>query len=257
MKNLLLILFVYTITHTVQAQEEVIFTDRPNTTDAVALISPGTFQIESGFLSQWDKEDGVSYNFISSPNLNVKYGLLSWLEMRLLTNYLILNTEDDVTDSSISGLSPLTLSPKFRMMRQSLWIPAVSVTTNFTFPGTGKEAFQTDKLNYGFRLLLEHVFNDKYSWSHGFGADWDDRREKTWAYSSAFAIAISEKTGAFAEIYGYFATDITSNHNFDAGLTYLVSNDLQLDTSFGLPLNENAPNFFISVGLSWKTNFKK
>ncbi|ELR73267.1 hypothetical protein C900_04778 [Fulvivirga imtechensis AK7] len=257
MKKLILFFMIFLAYSQLCAQdEENIFTDRPNATDAIALISPGTFQIEAGVLSQWNKEDGIKYNWITSPNLSIKYGIANWLEMRVLTNYLTLKAESETIEATTSGLTPITLSPKIKLIKQNFWIPAASLATNFTLPDTGKETFQTDKLNYGFRLLLEHVFNDKYSWSHGFGADWDDSRETTWAYSSSFATAVTGKLGAFVELYGYFATDITSSHNFDAGFTYLASHNLQLDTSFGLPLNENAPDFFISFGAAWKTNLK-
>lgn len=258
MKKLILVFIIFLICGQLNGQEEQpIFTDRPNTTDAISLIGPGTFQIEAGVLSQWDKEEGIEYNWITSPNLSIKYGLTKWLEMRVLTNYLTLKEESEIIDHQVSGLTPITLSPKIRLMKQRFWVPAASLATNFTLPGTGKDAFQNEKLNYGFRLLLEHVFNNKFSWSHGFGADWDDSRETTWAYSSSFAAVVTDKLGAFVELYGYFARDIASSHNFDGGFTYLVSNNLQLDTSLGLPLNENAPNFFISFGAAWKTKLKK
>lgn len=255
MKHALTIIFL--LTSYFSFSQETIFTDRPTTTDAVKPISSGTFQVEMGYLNIIDETGGVKFKSITSPNLSLKYGLADWLELRLLTNYLTLKADTNNIENSVSGVTPLTFSPKLKLIDQNFWIPRISLVTAFSFPKVGKEEFQNDKLNYGFRLLFEHIFNDRYSWSHGFGADWDDTRETTWAYSSAFSVSISGKASVFAEIFGYFATDIPSTHNIDAGITYLVSDSFQLDTSIGLPLNENAPDFFYSAGLAWKTNFKK
>lgn len=255
MKHFLTALLLLT-SHLAFSQES-IFTDRPTTTDAVKLISPGTFQIEMGYMNTRYESEGIEFKTITAPNLNIKYGLADWLEIRLLTNYLTIKTEAFNIENSLSGVTPLVLSPKVKLIDQNFWIPRISLATAVAFPEPAKEEFQSEKINYGGRLLFEHVFNDRYSWSHGFGADWDDSRETTWAYSSAFSASISDKVGVFAEIFGYFATDIPSMHSFDAGLTYLVSSNFQLDTSVGLPLNENAPDFFYSAGLAWKTNFKK
>ncbi|UII31727.1 transporter [Fulvivirga ulvae] len=237
--------------------QETIFTDRPTTTDAVKLISPGTFQIEMGYMNTRYEDEGIEFKSITAPNLSVKYGLAEWLELRVLANYLTLKVDAYDIENSLSGVTPLILSPKLKLIDQNFWIPRISLATAISFPEPAKEEFQSEKINYGGRLLFEHVFNDRYSWSHGFGADWDDSRETTWAYSSAFSVSLSGKVGAFAEIFGYFATDIPSTHSIDAGVTYLASDNIQLDTSIGLPLNENAPDFFYSVGLAWKTNFKK
>ncbi|MBL6449193.1 transporter [Fulvivirga sp. 29W222] len=237
--------------------QETIFTDRPTTTDAVKLISPGTFQIEMGYMNTMYDAVGIDFKSITSPNLSIKYGLAEWLELRLLANYLTLKVDAYNIENSLSGVAPLVLSPKLKLIDQNSWIPRISLATAISFPEPAKEEFQTDKINYGGRLLLEHVFNDRYSWSHGFGADWDDSRETTWAYSSAFSASISDKFGAFTEIFGYFATGFPSTHSIDAGLTYLLSSNLQLDTSVGLPLNDNAPDFFYSMGIAWNTNFKK
>lgn len=253
MKYLLPVFFML-LTTVALAQEATIFTDRPTTTDAVKLIPQNTFQIEAGFMDQKEDAAGIKYHTGTIPNFSLKYGLASWLEMRVLGSYARVSAEAAGSKNTISGMAPIVLSPKIKIIDQHFWIPMVSLSTTFAFPGIGKDEFQHDRLNYGFRLLLEHVFNDRFSWSHGFGADWDDSTETTWAYSSAFSASLSGKVGAFAELYGYFATDYPSMHSFDAGLTYLVSTNFQVDTSFGLPLNANAPDFMISFGLAWNTH---
>lgn len=231
--------------------QENILVDRPNVTDAVPTIGKGIFQVEAGYLNQIEKINGLENYFITAPNLSFKYGLIEGIEIRVLTNYIISRDEDDTYE--FSGFSPITLSPKFKLIEQNFIVPAISLTTSFTFPNIGEEAFQTDKLNYGFRLLFEHIFNDKYSWAHTFGADWFDTRETTWAYSSAFSMSLSGPVGAFAEFYGNFANDFNSIHGIDTGITYLLNSNMQADAIIGFPLNDNASDIMFGFGLAWRT----
>ncbi|MBL3656599.1 transporter [Fulvivirga sediminis] len=232
-----------------------IFTDRPNTTDAIQLLAPGMLQAELGY-SRVKEGDFTSSDI---PNLNLKYGISNWLEMRVQTSYGRdkMDIEGlDTLSNEVDGLKPITIAPKIKVVEQNFLRPAITFAPVFTPGSIGAEGFKNDHFNYGFRLLLEHVFNDKYSWSHGFGANWDDSRETTWAYSTAFSASLAGNLGAFAEIYGYFAHDFPSYHVFDAGFTYGVTPDLQLDLAGGLPLSDTAPDYTLTVGVSWRTSFK-
>ncbi|MBV6639780.1 MAG: hypothetical protein KI791_03635, partial [Cyclobacteriaceae bacterium] len=95
------------------AQDSPIFTDRPNVTDAVPLISPGTFQVELGYANS--QIPTLSSNSI--PNLSVKYGLFDWLELRVLSNYLVNKTEFMGLETR-SGITPIVFSPKFGLLEQ-------------------------------------------------------------------------------------------------------------------------------------------
>jgi len=59
--------------------------------------------------------------------------------------------------------------------------------------------------------------------------------------------------GSFAELYGFFPEHSDWDHRFDAGLTYLVNRNIQLDASGGFGITENAPDYFISAGVSFRT----
>ncbi|MDX1629515.1 MAG: hypothetical protein R3345_12490, partial [Fulvivirga sp.] len=66
-RNLLYIITILcTSVFSAQAQET-IFTDRPNVTDAVALIPQGTLQIEAGYFSDLFDNNGTDTYFITAP----------------------------------------------------------------------------------------------------------------------------------------------------------------------------------------------
>lgn len=255
MKYCHLILFIF-ITFPALCQEDVIFTDRPNITDAVDVIPKGTFQVETGFLYvKTDLDDSETFQI---PNISLKYGLYEWLELRVIT------TNDKFTQDAQggslerineTGLTPITFSPKAEIFQQVNWIPQLSLAATLSMPDVGASSFQNDKWNYGFRFLFEN--HNTLPWSASFGPDWDDTREVTWNYTITSGLMATEKIGFFLEIYGSFANDIDSQHGVDGGLSYLINNRLMADVIVGLPLNKFAPDFLIGTGISWKTNFLK
>ena len=73
-------------------------------------------------------------------------------------------------------------------------------------------------------------------------------------YSLAFFIGISYKSGIYAESYCNVAELENLQMNFDAGFTYLVQDNLQLDVSAGTGLNHKMN--YVSVGCSINIGMK-
>ncbi len=65
---------------------------------------------------------------------------------------------------------------------------------------------------------------------------------------SSWGISITDKVGIFIEPYGLIENMDLAVLNADAGFTYLINNDMQIDYSFGLGIS-NQMNFH-SFGLS-------
>jgi len=66
-------------------------------------------------------------------------------------------------------------------------------------------------------------------------------------------ISHGEKLGSYWEIYGWkMAWQEKKDVRADAGLTYLVKPNLQLDFSGGIGISDISPDFFINLGFSWR-----
>lgn len=257
MKFLLSIIFFSFFAYSAFAQEaSSIFTDRPNTTDAAGLIGIGDFQIELGFFSDTDKNNNITNRSITQPNISVKYGLFDWLEIRLLTNYMTQIRDDGTTEIRTSGLTPITFSPKFKILDQKGFLSKLSATASITFPNVGQKDFQNNNINFGYRMLMENTLTDKLSWSHGLGTDWDDNTNANWVYSSSFGFVLTDKLSVFTELYGNF-NNTANSYYWDGGLSYMFLNNFVADAMLGAGLNNTASDYFISFGVAWKTNFKK
>lgn len=247
MKQLQLLLTIFIICTALSAQAQTIFTDRPNVTDAVDPIPKGRFQTEIGFLFSEDDASGIKS--MQVPNLSFKYGIVDWLEMRVITSY---NRISDIPPSDVSetGLSPITFSPKMALTEQNGIVPNSALVANFTFPNLGSEAFDIPEFQGGLTGLFEYTWG-KVTWTNSLGrlytCDCD------WAYTTVVGTSFSDKLGGFVEFYGNLTGNATLN--YDVGVTYLVSDNLQVDVIYGNTA-EDPGFYFFGFGLAWKTELK-
>ncbi len=231
----------------ISGQAQTIFTDRPNVTDAVDPIPQGRFQTEIGFL--FSEEDVLGLKSMQVPNLSFKYGIVDWLEMRIITSY---NRISDIplTDKTETGLSPITFSPKIGLTEQNGIVPNTALVANFTFPNLASEAFDIPEFQGGLTGLFEYTWGS-VTWTNSIGrlytCDCD------WAYTTVVGTSFNDKLGSFVEFYGNLTGDATLN--YDLGLTYLVSDNIQVDAIYGNTL-EDPGFYFFGFGLAWKTDFK-
>ena len=238
-----------------QENSTLIFTDRPNASDATGLISHGDLQAEIGYFMENDVSNNQIFRNSTMPNVSIKYGLLNWLEIRFLSTIMTQAFDDGTQETKTFGITPITFSPKFKIMDREGFFSKLSATTSFTFPNVGSPSFQNKKLNPGVRLLMENSINKSITWTHNFGSDWDDNSDANWIYTSSFSFALTDKIGAFTELYGKYNTT-NNSYYWDGGLTYLLKNNLCADVMVGAGLHPIAYDYFLSVGFAWKTNLK-
>ncbi len=254
-KLISIILLILGITGTLSAQEDPIFTDRPNVTDAVAVLPKGVFQVEVGYLNDKTTFDVGSITFSTMPNLSFKYGLSESIELRVLTNYAARKIKNDVNTVKATGFTALTLSPKFALLDQLGAIPKTSFVANFTLPDVGAEEFRIVELNYGFRALFEYNFG-KVTWTNSFGNDWLDFDNTQFTITTVLGLSVTDKLGSFVEFYNISSTG-SNTFDMDFGLTYLLSNKIQLDAIYGFNLYNREPSIdsrtIFGFGFAWKT----
>jgi len=182
----------------------------------------------------------------------IKYGIIDRVEVKLFLD--VLNTKDEIAGTKNSGLAPVRLATKVFLIEGDGWMPAASLTGILSLPNTGENAFQHNDLHPGFRLQMENSISDKVSLNYSIGGDWFDNSNSQGVYTIVFGSSVSDKLGGWAELYGTFSNDATDTFATDFGLAYLLTDYLQLDTSFGIGLNDAATDFFFNLGISWKTS---
>ena len=75
------------------------------------------------------------------------------------------------------------------------------------------------------------------------------------AQSQTIGYSLSERLGLYTEWFYFAPSGADTDHNQqygNAGFTFLVNDNLQLDIRAGVGLNAAADDFFTGAGLSWR-----
>lgn len=239
------------------AQEKIpdLVTDRPDQTESSTTVPLKYFQLETGFFMEINdrglfREEAFAYN-----TSLLRYGLLENLELRLGIEYLGERTKTHISDSSysISGFSPLYTGFKLKIEEENGWKPEIAFLGGLVLPFTAGNDFRPEYTAANIRFSFSHTLSDRISLGYNLGAEWDgDSAIPGYFYSLALGVGLTERLGAFGESYGLIKENGYKEHMLDAGFTYLLSQNFQLDISGGIGLNENATDYFISFGFSYR-----
>ena len=235
------------ITGILCAQEnESIQTDRPDQTETPALTPLRMLQVETGI--SYEKTTNDESNFIT-PTILWKYGLLEHFEIRLITEFSTIKSNS----TTQSGINPVLIGFKSKLVEEKGIIPQTSLIGHLALPNISSTKFNLDYLAPKFRFAMQNTLSQKTSISYNLGIEWNGfTTESTFIYTLATGYSITEKTGAYVEIFGFAPENQKSNHNFDGGFTYLISNNAMIDVSGGIGLTENAPKYYFALGFSFR-----
>ena len=240
-----------------RAQDEIpeLITDRPDQTESSTVVPHKSFQIETGFVLENDETDLFKQSSYAYNTTLLRYGLLENFELRLGLDYLGEKTEvkNINTTNTVSGFSPVYTGFKVKIADKDGWKPEIAFLGGLILPFTAKDDFKPEHTAANIRFSLSHTLSDRFSIGYNLGAEWDGETAiPGYFYSLALGIGISDKLGMFVESYGLVFEEGDAEHKMDAGLTYLVTPNFQLDISGGLGLNEETIDNFISLGLTYR-----
>ena len=153
---------------------------------------------------------------------------------------------------------PITLGFKAALCSENGIIPQTSFIGHVTTSVLGSKVFKASHIAPSFRFTMQHTLSDKLALAYNLGAEWNGETPvPSYLYTLTLGLSISPRLGGFAEVYGFMSEALPADHRLDAGFTYLVNNNVMLDISGGVGLTEEAPNNFVSLGLSYRFNVVK
>lgn len=245
MKNKLLLLCVFGFT-TIQAQTEPIQADRPDQTETPAIVPKGMFQVETGFTFQKNDENS---NSNSLPAVLWKYGVNENFELRLITEFVSEKNFDEKTN----GFTPVLIGFKVKLCEEKGIIPKTSFIGHIGLPNVASSKYKNDFVAPEFRFTMQHTLSEKFSLSYNLGCEWDGMSpETTFIYTLTTGYSINKKLGFYAELFGFAPEKNKANHSFDGGFTYLINNNFMVDLSSGVGITENAPDYYMALGCSFR-----
>lgn len=225
---------------------EPIATDRPDQTETPAIVPKGMFQAETGFI--FEKENSATETIVT-PTVLWKYGVNENFELRLITEFSSTETSGEQT----SGLAPVLVGFKARLIEEKGIIPQTSIIAHLQIPDLASKDMKAENYAALFRFTMQHTLTDKISLGYNLGAEWDGiTPAATFIFTLTTGFSLSDTWGCYTEVYGFAPEEETAYHSFDAGVTYLVSNNFMLDISGGFGITDNAPDYFASLGFSFR-----
>jgi hypothetical protein len=243
-----------------------IVTDRPDFTESTSAVPRGRFQLEAGYTFTYNREGGQRDRVHTAPELLLRVGAADGFELRFgWEGYAWTDTtarvkNDDgrsvTADDWSQGASDVELGFKLELAEQDGWQPELALLGALTAPSGSVStssgdvdpllgviwAYElTDRVGIGGQVLL------------GTPTEEDSRFVQTGA-SVTMGVGLTDRLGAYVEYFGIYPNTQHTDcaHVVNGGLTYLVTDDLQLDWRAGFGLNEEADDFFTGVGFSWR-----
>jgi hypothetical protein len=239
------------------AQEEntlgALITDRPDATESPSVVPKNYIQVETGaFYDSFEENNFKTENFTYNTML-IRYGVLDNLEFRLGWDYF--NTKTKFNDTEIlstDSFSPLLLGFKISIAEENGVLPEIGFLGHLNLPFLVKKDMRPENTGVDLRFSFAHTLNEKSSLSYNLGAAWEnDSPEAAYLYTIAYGYSLSDTWGAYVELYGDFPENNKANHLWDAGITYLLSNNVQLDATVGSSITKGQ-DLLLSAGVSFR-----
>jgi hypothetical protein len=239
---------------------DAISTDRPDFVESSDVVGKGRVQIETGFQSERDSVDGVKTRTRTTPTL-LRIGMNDSLELRAESDGLTLARTADATlgaSSNQRGWSDVALGLKWHVQDGDeergtpgmAWLAHADVDT-------GSPAFRGRGVRPSLRFVAEWDLPHQVSVGVMPGLVLDRNADDKRFVAGIFAVTVGKAwTPAWRTYVELAGQQLASKNNggsvvtFDTGVTYLVSDAVQLDLSLSRGLTHESPDFAWGVGAS-------
>jgi hypothetical protein len=236
--------------------------DRPGVAESSQVVGKGRLQLETSL--QWERErgDDLHTRTLSMPTL-LRFGVGERIELRLETDgRSVIHASDPSSGAhaTVAGWADTALGLKWHVADQQgkglVGTPSLGVLLDADLP-SGSAELRGHGLRPSLRLAAEWELADGYSIGvmPGLGQDSDDqgRRYGYGVLAATLEKEFGERVRGFIELAApqiARASHGGTQAGVDAGLSYLVNKDCQLDVSLVHGLNRHSPDLGLAFGLS-------
>ncbi|MEO6969077.1 MAG: transporter [Rhodanobacteraceae bacterium] len=236
--------------------QQTISTDRPGIPFGTSTVPTGHLQIESGVPTFQNSEIPGGNSLLLSTPAFLRYGVTNSFELQLgVSPYNRLTTHSFGQSDSVRGTGDIQLGAKYALLAGGAGTPAITLVGFVTAP-TGGSAFSGGRPAYNLNLVTGWKLGDSsglttmisYTRSPIAG----DRHVDSGTLALSLSHSFSGRLGAYVEA-GYFPgfRNAADTALAGAGVTYLLTNHLQVDGFFDVGLNRASPNSLVGTGISF------
>jgi hypothetical protein len=240
--------------------ERAMNTDRPDKTESPYTVSRGLFQLETDILNlsqersraENTRNSGLYYN-----NINLKYGLTKDSDLQIVAaNYVEQKIEGPEGNRTRRGFGDVYLRYKYNFFGNDEGDFALGIMPFVKFP-TAAAGMSNNHMEGGIMLPFSIALPNE--WSLGLMIQVDRMRREDdigwqtdYVMSAALGRNIYGPWAGFVELFTRSSDrkDQGAITTFDLGLTYAVTEKIQLDGGAFFGLTEAADDFNPFLGLS-------
>ena len=249
------------------ASDDSIVTDRPDFVESSAVVGKGRLQVETSFAAERSRIDGAVERATSTPTL-LRIGVSDALELRFETDGR-LHAWSSVGGSGGSGngngignsergYSDTAIGLKWHALDAKGNAPAVGVLVHADL-ATGSKTFRGQGVRPSLRLVGEWELPADFALGIMPGiasqTGTDGKRFMAGIFGIVLGKAWNDKFRSFVELSApqiARGRDGGSTLTIDAGVAWLMGENIQVDTALARGLNRNTPDLSWTVGLSFK-----
>jgi hypothetical protein len=241
-------------------------TDRPDKTESAFTVDAGHFQLEMDLLSyahDRDKSGGGNFRtdaYAIAP-VNLKLGLLNNVDLQLVLdtyNYVRVKDQAAGTVQKMSGFGDVTTRLKVNFWGNDGGPTAFAMMPFIKVP-SNQDGLGNNSIEGGVIFPLAVELPD--GWGMGLMTEYDFlRNDADPGYHTSFINTITFGHDIYGALAGYveFFSEVSTERDspwvgtVDLGLTYGLSDDIQLDGGVNIGVTKSADDVNPFVGLSWR-----
>ena len=235
----------------ISVQGQTIITDRPDQTESSSTIPKSSFQLEAGVGLGNIEINTEREREILLPTVLLRFGIVKALELRFISQFA--NIKNKTTSAQSTRIGDVEIGAKVQILRNEKVNMEIAFLTHMVIPTISSDLIELG-LGTVNKLAMSHELGKHFGLGYNIGYNYFGEGKGMLTYSIALSAGVTEKIGLFVEPYGDLLNFEKHLANFDAGLTYLLMNNLQLDISFGFGLNHTMN--FMALGVSWNLSKK-
>jgi hypothetical protein len=241
-------------------------TDRPDKTESAYTVDAGHFQFEMDVLNySYDRDNGLpgdtTIESVAIAPINLKLGLCNRADVQLvLEPYTSVRTHMRATRQveKQRGFGDVTVRLKGNMWGNDGGLTALALMPYVKLP-TNQDDLGNNSVEGG--LIVPLAVELPWGWGMGVMTQFDFIRDESgsghhpeFVNTVTFAHDIVGNLGGYVEFFSAVSTERGSEWigTVDAGLTYALTEDIQLDAGINIGVTRSADDWNPFLGISWR-----
>lgn len=241
-------------------------TDRPDKTESAYTVDAGHYQIEMDVFSYaLDRYNGIPGDHRSEAlaiaPMNLKVGLLNNVDLQVVVQPYVSLREHNVAARTVDknrGFGDVIPRLKINLWGNDGGSTALAVMPYVKLP-TNTDHVGNNSVEGG--LIVPLAVSLPQEWNLGLMTQLDIMRDASggghhpeFVNTITLSHAIVGELSGFVEFYSSVSTESGSEWvgTFDCGLTYMLTEDIQLDAGVYVGLTRSADDINPFLGLSWR-----